>query len=76
MQLRSLRRYVKSSRVDVVPDHSCRRRYQGNGMQEGSTDPAGGVVDYAHVVAPIRDAVALQVGGLLWPEIEPPRNRE
>ena len=45
-------------------------------MQEGSTDPAGGVVDYAHVVAPIRDAVALQVGGLLWPEIEPPRNRE
>jgi integrase len=24
---------------------------------------------YAHVVAPIRDDVARQVGGLLWPEL-------
>ncbi|WP_084072324.1 tyrosine-type recombinase/integrase [Knoellia sinensis] len=30
---------------------------------------------YAHVVAPIRDAVALQVGGLLWPELEPPMEK-
>ena len=26
---------------------------------------------YAHVIAPIRDDVARQVGGLLWPELLP-----